>query len=200
MDKRSQGQIQERIVFCEQGTITYLLTRKPVKNINIRVKPDGRVLVSANWRVSLSYLDELIRSRQVFIFRALAKYEDLKKQKEEAERLGQYLNGGKKEVFPKEILYQICQEIYPLFESYGVEYPEIKIRRMKSQWGSCRPYNRIITLNSRLLEAPREAIEYVVLHEFAHFIHPNHSRDFYGLIEQLMPDWRERKQLLEGII
>lgn len=200
MDKRSQGQIQERIVFCEQGTITYLLTRKPVKNINIRVKPDGRVLVSANWRVSLSYLDELIRSRQVFIFRALAKYEDLKKQKEEAERLGQYLNGGKKEVFQKEILYQICQEIYPLFESYGVEYPEIKIRRMKSQWGSCRPYNRIITLNSRLLEAPREAIEYVVLHEFAHFIHPNHSRDFYGLIEQLMPDWRERKQLLEGII
>lgn len=200
MNKKMSGQPQKRTVSCEQGSITYLLTRKPVKNINIRVKSDGCVLVSANRKISLSELDELIRSRQVFILRALSKYEALRNRRKEAESLGQYLNGGKKEVFPREILYQVCQEIYPLFRKYGVEYPEIKIRQMKSQWGSCRPNNKVITLNSRLLEVPREAIEYVVLHEFAHFIHPNHSKEFYRLIEQFMPDWKERKRLLEGVI
>lgn len=200
MNRRSGDQPQERTVSCRQGNITYLLTRKPVKNINIRVKSDGRVMVSAGRRVSLSYLDELVRSRQMFIFRALSRYEELRKRREEAERLGQYLNGEKKTIFPVETLYQICRETYPLFEKYGIEYPEIKIRRMESQWGSCRPNSGRITLNSRLLEVQREAAEYVVLHEFAHFIHPNHSKEFYCLLDQMMPDWRERRRLLEGVI
>jgi predicted metal-dependent hydrolase len=56
----------------------------------------------------------------------------------------------------------------------------------------------IITLNKRLLEAPRNCIEYVVMHEFCHFIHPNHSKHFYGFLSMLMPDWKERKKLLEN--
>ena len=50
-----------------------------------------------------------------------------------------------------------------------------------------------------MIAAKREAIEYVALHEFAHFIHPNHSKDFYNLVENLMPDWKERKQMLQDI-
>ena len=46
--------------------------------------------------------------------------------------------------------------------------------------------------------APAECIEYVVLHEFAHFVHPNHSKDFYALVEKLMPDWKERREMLQG--
>ena len=98
-----------------------------------------------------------------------------------------------------EVFLTICKEIYPLFKPYGVKYPLIKIRSMKSRWGSCQPQKGIITLNSNMIAAPREAIEYVVLHEFAHFIHPNHSKDFYGLVEKLMPDWKQRKAMLQGI-
>lgn len=200
MGEKKQEKSQIRTVSCGERKIIYTLTRKGVKNINIRVKEDGKVLVSANRRVSCAYLDELIRSKQTFILQALDRYEDLRRKREEAERLGQYLNGGKKENFTEEILYQICQEIYPLFEPYGVSYPQIKLRRMKSQWGSCRPRSGIITLNRRLIEVPRKSIEYVVLHEFVHFIHPDHSRDFYAMVESMMPDWRERKRLLEGAI
>ena len=98
-----------------------------------------------------------------------------------------------------EVFLEICKEIYSLFKPMGVKYPLVKIRNMKSRWGSCQPQRGIITLNGRMIAAPREAIEYVVLHEFAHFIHPNHSKDFYGLIEELMPDWKERKAMLQGI-
>lgn len=191
---RTKVSVQSRtIIFPDGQKIVYELTRKPVKNINIRVKSDGRILVSASRSVPLKYLDELMLARQDFISKALKKYDDLRKKKEARIEQGQVLHDEK-------ILMQICQEIYPLFAPMGVEFPQIKIRTMKTQWGSCRPYEGIITLNRRLLEAPREAIEYVVLHEFAHFIHLNHSKDFYELVESLMPDWKERKAMLEGII
>ncbi|OYP38116.1 metal-dependent hydrolase [Lachnotalea glycerini] len=54
-----------------------------------------------------------------------------------------------------------------------------------------------MSLNSKLIEAPRNCIEYVVLHEFTHFIHPNHSKKFYDFVAMLMPDWKERKMELE---
>ena len=71
---------------------------------------------------------------------------------------------------------------------------------MTSRWGSCQTVKGIITLNSKLIEKPLRCIEYVVLHEFAHFIHPNHSKEFYDFVASLMPDWKERKIELEKIV
>lgn len=97
----------------------------------------------------------------------------------------------------EQIFNQICKDIFILFEMYKIEYPIIKIRKMKTMWGSCRPNIGIITLNAKLIYYPIETIEYVVLHEFAHFIHQNHSKDFYKFIENLMPDWENRKSKLK---
>ncbi|MFQ6968423.1 MAG: M48 family metallopeptidase [Subdoligranulum sp.] len=55
----------------------------------------------------------------------------------------------------------------------------------------------IITLNKQLLEAPRNCIEYVVVHELCHLVHPNHSKQFYTFLTMFMPDWKERKAELE---
>lgn len=91
----------------------------------------------------------------------------------------------------------IIMEIYPTFQKYAVAMPTLRIRNMETRWGSCLNKKGIITLNKRLLEAPRNCIEYVVMHEFCHFIHPNHSKDFYGFLTMLMPDWKERKNILD---
>lgn len=56
---------------------------------------------------------------------------------------------------------------------------------------------QIITLNKQLLEAPRDCIEYVVVHELCHLVHPNHSKQFYAFLTMFMPDWKERKTELE---
>lgn len=86
---------------------------------------------------------------------------------------------------------------YPAFQKYGVGVPKIRIRDMKTRWSSCLTQKGIITLNKRLLEVPRNCIEYVVMHELCHFIHPNHSKNFYLFLSVLMPDWRERKSVLD---
>ena len=80
--------------------------------------------------------------------------------------------------------------------NYHIEFPQIKIRDMKSRWGSCTPAKNSITLNKKLIHYPFEFIEYVVLHEFVHFIQPNHSQAFYHIIENYMPDYKERMKLV----
>ncbi|MEG2396279.1 MAG: M48 family metallopeptidase, partial [Oscillospiraceae bacterium] len=83
---------------------------------------------------------------------------------------------------------------------YKIPNVIIKIRKMKSRWGSCQPKTGIVTLNSQLINAPIGCIEYVVLHELCHFVQPNHSKDFYSLVSAIMPDYKERKKLLNTYI
>lgn len=97
------------------------------------------------------------------------------------------------------IFTEIMKEVHKKFIPYNVEFPQLKLRNMTSRWGSCQPYKGVITLNKCLIEAPRNCIEYVVCHEFCHFIHPNHSKQFYSLLQIMLPDWMERKELLEKI-
>lgn len=96
----------------------------------------------------------------------------------------------------RELFGEIAEKIYPAFQKLGVPMPELRIRSMRSRWGSCMPGKGVITLNRQLLAAPRACIEYVVMHEFCHFIHPNHSKQFYQLLASLLPDWKERKRIL----
>ena len=99
----------------------------------------------------------------------------------------------------QEVYGEIAHQVHRQFRQWGVDYPELRTRRMTSRWGSCQPYRGVVTLNSRLIETPRCCIEYVVTHEFCHFIHPDHSKAFHALMTRLMPDWKQRKKLLNSI-
>lgn len=76
------------------------------------------------------------------------------------------------------------------------ELPFMRLQFMKRQWGSCSPSGRI-TLNPWLVTAPREAIDYVLLHEMCHLKHHNHSPAFYSTLDRHMPDWRKIKERLD---
>ena len=79
----------------------------------------------------------------------------------------------------------------------NVDIQNIRIRQMKTRWGSCNSTKSYINLNSELIKKPSNAIEYVIFHEFAHLVHPNHSREFYNYLSTYMPDWKKRKERLE---
>lgn len=74
--------------------------------------------------------------------------------------------------------------------------PPVRLQFMKLQWGSCSPAGRI-TLNPCLVRAPREAIDYVLLHELCHLRHHNHSRAFYAMLSRQMPGWQRIKDQLD---
>lgn len=91
-----------------------------------------------------------------------------------------------------------CEKYYPLFAVYGIKYPEIKFRNMKSRWGSCQPKAGVLCFSLRLIEAPKEFIEYVVAHEYTHFLHADHSKCFYDALARFMPDWKARRNLMRN--
>ena len=180
----------ERTVIAEGRKITYELERKQVRNLNLRVRRDGSVHVSAARRVPAPEIDAFVIQKAAFILRAIDRFA---KQAERETCPVPYTDGQCRAVFE-----EILKEQYPLIAGYGVPLPILRIREMKSCWGSCLYRKGTITLNKRLMQKSRRCIEYVVLHELCHFIHPNHSKQFYGLLETLMPDWKERKRELNG--
>lgn len=75
------------------------------------------------------------------------------------------------------------------------ELPSWRHRFMKSQWGSCSAKG-VISLNTHLVRTPVRLIEFVAMHELCHLKHRDHSRRFYSLLSQYMPDWSARSKEL----
>ena len=175
-------------ILLNNKVISYELTYKKVKNINLRIKSDGTVHVSANRWVSKTRIEVFLQSKAEFILSALEK-------RHSAKPLIQYF--GEDEI--REVIKAFCQKHYPYFEARGVAYPQIKFRKMVSQWGNCRSEKGVLTFNTQLMFAPPECVEYVVLHEFTHFLQANHSARFYEELAKTCPDWKERRNKMKEI-
>lgn len=231
----------ERTILYAGAPLRYLLEQKPVKNLNLRIRRDGSVFVSAHPAISIERIDAFVAGKGGYIrsaqkrFQEMAQYAPQPKQYVSGETFyllgrgvrlsveknvrdtifndGVYLHLQTKDPddFSKKqrlvtayldeqchaAFSEILSEIYPTFQKYGISMPALRIRSMETRWGSCLAQKGIITLNKRLLEAPRHCIEYVVMHELCHFLHPDHSKRFYAFLTTLMPDWRERKSILD---
>lgn len=87
---------------------------------------------------------------------------------------------------------------YDNLRSLQLPFPEIRVRRMRSRWGSCSR-SAVITLNTELIRMPVECIDYVLVHELCHLVEFNHSPRFYALQSHFLPDWQERRQKLESL-
>ena len=78
----------------------------------------------------------------------------------------------------------------------NVSVKQIKIRKMKTRWGSCSPHAQSIRINFGLVKKSVECLEYIVIHELTHLLEPSHNKRFVRLMDTFLPDWRERKKML----
>ncbi len=89
--------------------------------------------------------------------------------------------------------YYWQQKMYP----QSKQILKVKPRKMCSRWGSCSK-NKSIRLNSLLMMLPEPLIDYVIVHELCHWQVFNHSRKFYQLLEQILPNWKNLEQQLKN--
>lgn len=175
------------VLHTEAGPIPYTLTRKRVRNINLRVKQGGEVAVSAPVRTATAEIERFLQSKAGWItaqrrrMRNSPVVEPCLYSEEQCMAL----------------FTELSEQYYPLFaEVLGHRRPRLRVRDMKTRWGSCSRKTGTITLNRRLAQRPRAAAEYVVLHEYVHFVHPNHQKGFHAMMARLMPDYKQRQKLL----
>jgi len=79
----------------------------------------------------------------------------------------------------------------------GVKVPQIHVRQMSRKWASISTSGRL-TLNTELLELPKDLGEFVIVHEILHIIAPNHGKVFKSFMFAYLPDWQEREQRLQS--
>ena len=92
------------------------------------------------------------------------------------------------------ILPALIQKWEPII---GVRVDSFRIRTMKTRWGSCNVVTRRICLNLSLIQKPLACLDYVLVHEMVHLHEANHSKRFYALMDQFLPEWRIYKKQLE---
>ena len=96
----------------------------------------------------------------------------------------------------KTYLSEVFHDCWQRFKKGELEKPTLKLQKMAKRWGSLSSKGQL-TLNLRLIQTPKDCIEYVVVHELCHLMHHNHGAEFYQLLDRTMPDWMKRKHKLE---
>lgn len=99
---------------------------------------------------------------------------------------------------------QLRSKLPPLFEKWesviGVHADEVKIKDMLTKWGTCNTTDKRIWINLQLAKKPLQCLEYVVVHELVHLKENTHNQHFVMLMDEYLPDWRARKELLNSTI
>lgn len=181
----------EQKEFRSAGGVDYALTRKRVKNLNLRLGPDGSVRVSAPLRASAASVDAFVAAHAGWVQKALAR--------QKAAEAARAAAPTPKPANCLPLFQAVSDGVFPRFAGVlGGQKPIIKVRDMRTRWGSCHPAKRQITLAARLALQPPEAVEYVVVHEYCHFVHPDHQAGFWALVASILPDWKARRALLRN--
>ena len=221
--------------------ILYIVKRKKIKNINLRVTQNKEIIISMPMRMRIDEARRFVKSKYSWIKKQLQNvelYEDKKEilnfqngdkvyllgniynlQIEGSESNDVQISGNSILIFVKSsklenkeyikkvyenslksycLLHtkQIIKEYDYVLQKYNIKFPVIEVKKMKTRWGVCYPFKNKIVFNLNLIKTPEECIEYVVLHELAHFKYQNHSKQFYSFVEQFIPDWQARRNKL----
>ncbi|MEF3691972.1 MAG: M48 family metallopeptidase [Candidatus Moraniibacteriota bacterium] len=162
------------------------------KEIGCEADSNVKILVTIPGRLSEKVAENFVRERQAWL---LQKIDELKKSR----------------IYPREILtakdYQkekrkarkiIIERVNYLGRLYGFEFNKISIRSQRTRWGSCSQEGNL-NFNYKLIYLPEKIIDYVIIHELCHLEEFNHSKRFWFLVSEIIPDYRNLRRELKNI-
>jgi len=201
--------------------IEVIIIKKNNKNTYIRVKEDMKIYVTTSYKVTNKYIEKLLDDNVDYLNKMLNKRQSLNEKTESFYFLGQvydiiFMPTKSMEIYENRIfvsdlkmlekninkktleIFKIqLDKIYSEFEE-KIPYPVLKIRKMKTRWGVCNRKTNTVTLNSELIKYEINKLDYVIVHELSHFVHFNHSKNFWNLVSKYKPDYKKiRKELKE---
>lgn len=196
------------------------VVRKNNKNTYIRIK-NNKVYITTNYFTTKRTITKLLTDNKTSIDKMIKTTIIKEKKKEEFLIFGRayniIYNPNIKEIIIKEdtletpndktlniwlnnIIKNIYQEKLTFwYENFQepIPNPNLKIRKMKTRWGVCNTKNHNVTLNYELYRYDIDCLEYVIIHELSHFLEPNHSKNFWRIVEKYCPNYKEIKNKLK---
>ncbi len=198
----------------EPLSLNVKVIRKNIRNLRLKITPEGDVVCSAPLLCPQSKIDAFIKEKTFWITKTLNRVRNaaqnnvslrddgmaflLNFTEEDRKKNGRnfiYSRNWKEEAM-KNFEHTVCRFL-PAFEVGLLPQFELKGRAMHSMWGNCNTKTKVITLNWELFNFPQACIDYVVLHEMTHFLYIYHDRKFYGFIEKTMPDYKGRIKMMK---
>ncbi len=211
------------MVFCYNNKeYEIIIERKKIKNMYLKVKEDLKIYISCNRFVSQKSIEKLINDNYKTISQMIENINRKKAKNNEFYLLGQKYDVIKisnitkvsidnNKIYTKDdqmlekwlrinTLNLFEKEFNKCINNFKEPLPTVnlKIRTMKSRWGVCNRKNNNVTLNSHLIRYEIPVIDYVIYHELAHFIHPNHSSNFWNLVNFYVKDYKIYRNKLKN--
>lgn len=200
-----------------------IIEKKNNKNLYIRVTDNLEIKVTCNYFFTKLSIKKVLENNRRSIEKMIDKQiiKNKMQKKESNNLLGENLNVIYKDVkrpmydldtiivkddimlnnwykkYAKEVFKKYLDEAYYVFDE-KIPYPIIKVRSMKTRWGVCNRRDNSVTLNLELIKKDPMYLNYVIVHELSHFVHFDHSKAFWGVVEKYCPDYKiVRKKLKE---
>ena len=168
----------------------YTLIRSKRKTVAVQVTENGEVVVRAPEHYSERKIRKFLSEHEEWIENAVQK---------QLERKSGRLSLSDEDVKKlKKLAKEVLTERVEYFSRImGTQAQNVTITSAQKRFGSCSGKNNIC-FSYILMLYPPQAIDYVVVHELAHTVHHDHSRNFYSLVEKVLPDYKKREKLLKG--
>ncbi len=182
--------------------------KKTIKNLYLKVIDDENIHIKAGKYFTPLDAKSFIEKKEDWIYKKLKNLNQIKLQDDEFLYFGKTC---KKELYglydekscDKFYKFQANEYINFLVEKFSKKmqlFPtKVSFRKNKRTWGSCNFKNEL-KFNYLLMKYPLEIVEYVVIHELAHIKHKNHSRDFWNLVCEYCPDYKQREKLFKTFL
>ena len=183
--------MRKRITLAGKPVSYLLRASKRARHVRLTVESDGTLVATLPPRVAESVLERFIREKTDWIFRHLSERAG-KRQVPTADTRRDYL--AKKEAARTLVL----ERLEHFNAHYGFTYNTVRIKNLKSQWGSCSA-KKNLNFNYKVIYLPPAVADYVIVHELCHLKELNHSKHFWNLVRETLPDVEERETALKQV-
>lgn len=167
----------------------YAIIRSDRRTLALEISDEAKLIVRSPRRCPKAYIEDFVEKHENWID------SHIEKQRLRVESRPILSEGD-----ISELINRANTTLPPLASFYGnlmgLKPAGVKINKAQKRFGSCNSKN-ILHFSYRLMLYPKEAIEYVVVHELSHIVHKNHGKEFYALIKSVLPDYKKRESLLK---
>ena len=202
--------------------VEVIITKKTSnKHSYMRLKDDGKLYINTSYFMSKKNIDKFIKENISFIEKSLKRLDKKEADSQKFIYLGKeyikvywdkkqivlkddkvYLNQSSNidAFLRKEAKRVFLERLDIQFNNFSkkIPYPSLIIRKMTSRWGVCNIKAKKITLNLELIKKDLSLIDYVIVHELAHFVQANHSEKFWNLVEENYKDYKSARKVLKN--